>query len=802
MSKKRTKNVVYQKFDTNKTMLMFPYPPVYQDQNTDYICYTNDMRVCSNFWKIQYVEDLENFDLSARLADYKLSYELLCSQIQTASLFSGKSAADAIVTIPSLEEFPRIAFDWKKIIPTADEQGNYISRKNPEYTNGKYHGRPLLLTIGVPVSNQVKTIERCLLQIKPLLDELDAELLVIDTGSTDGTVGICKSYGARVLSFPWCDNMSAVRNEGIYQARGEWYLSIDDDEWFEDVNDILDFFQSGAYEKYDTATYIQRNYLFLSGKMYSDNHVLRLARITPDLHFEGRIHDAIMVPKEAKNCQLFSYVHHYSFVGDDREKVKARFHRNVSILLYDVYEYPKNLRYNFQLANELKCEFHFEMALAYFFRGISMEMELQDAHYGRLHIVELLSCLHQSQDVKLFAYTKLLKDRFPMTAAEKAFLCFNQAELASILRRTPEEILNYYDQYDRERKAYEKDPYDSQLRTYLGLQACTNESYMIDAHVLAFSAYMRSQQEKKALAALEKISIEKIFNHPILFYESAVMAGDKVYQSVIDKMPKQQWEKDLEELMDTFLASICRDDIYRRQIVRYREALKMFSVQGICDYMYRNFHQLTDGMRKRLYEYAVNCKPAQCTVQELFVYGYVLKDKYMKLGKKINDRKLFQQYALVMGEFASSYYHPSLLEDTACRALSADLRAIYQIYLVLRDYKKTSQNIRRLKEALLIFPGFKSEIQYLLGQMVPQEPVTQPLLSPQEEMAMLSQMLKKQVAALLKQGKAKEAVPVLKELAVYVPDDRQVKEMLAEAEILAGKQAYAKCNSDSGDECK
>lgn len=111
-------------------------------------------------------------------------------------------------------------------------------------------------------------------------------------------------------------------------------MSIDDDEWFEDVEEILRFFKSGEYRKYGYATYIQRNYMDSEGTKINDIHTPRMALITPELHFEGRIHDALNVGGE---CRHFSsYAHHYGFVNDRPEKMQAKFQRNVSVLVQDV----------------------------------------------------------------------------------------------------------------------------------------------------------------------------------------------------------------------------------------------------------------------------------------------------------------------------------------------------------------------------------------------------------------------------------------------------------------------------------
>jgi len=56
------------------------------------------------------------------------------------------------------------------------------------------------------------------------------EVIVVDTGSADATSAIAAEHGARVFSFPWCDDFAAARNFCHDQATGDWILSLDADE--------------------------------------------------------------------------------------------------------------------------------------------------------------------------------------------------------------------------------------------------------------------------------------------------------------------------------------------------------------------------------------------------------------------------------------------------------------------------------------------------------------------------------------------------------------------------------------------
>lgn len=219
---KTDRPIIWQIFRPELTRYRFPYPPVYSQEDADYICFTDQKDVHSKFWHVEYREEICPEKIREELSVFPIVRELQTNEIQIGSLFQAGHTSGSVIDVPPFGELPLITFDPERFVATIDEQGNYIHEKNPVYQGGKYDGREYLLTLGMPVSNQIGTIDRCLSHVKPLLDELDAELLIVDTGSTDGTLDVCRSYGARIVEFPWCDNMSAARNKGfiMQKARG------------------------------------------------------------------------------------------------------------------------------------------------------------------------------------------------------------------------------------------------------------------------------------------------------------------------------------------------------------------------------------------------------------------------------------------------------------------------------------------------------------------------------------------------------------------------------------------------------
>ena len=87
---------------------------------------------------------------------------------------------------------------------------------------------PLPLSGVVVAMDERDRIGRCL---ESLLD-VCAEVVLVDSGSTDGTVQLARGMGVRVVHQDWL-GFAAQKNLAIAQATRPWVLLLDADEWLE-----------------------------------------------------------------------------------------------------------------------------------------------------------------------------------------------------------------------------------------------------------------------------------------------------------------------------------------------------------------------------------------------------------------------------------------------------------------------------------------------------------------------------------------------------------------------------------------
>ena len=208
----------------------------------------------------------------------------------------------------------------------------------------------ILLTISMLISGK-DDMEKSLSSLMYFKNAFPTEILLTDTGCSPEQRSMAEKYADRILEFTWCNDFAAARNLGLREAQGEWFLYLDDDEWFENPQEIITFFQSGDYRNYNSACYMVRNYTNLQGTMYEDSFASRMVKLEPETEFVGKIHERLE-PVKLPRKNFSDYVHHFGYAYKTPEQLQEHAKRNIPLLLEQRKLYPGDPRWFVQLAQE------------------------------------------------------------------------------------------------------------------------------------------------------------------------------------------------------------------------------------------------------------------------------------------------------------------------------------------------------------------------------------------------------------------------------------------------------------------
>ncbi len=90
----------------------------------------------------------------------------------------------------------------------------------------------MTLSVVIITYNEEANIGRTLESVHPLVADGKGEIIVVDSGSTDRTIEIARSFGAKVFEEE-CRGYAAQKNSAMTKASGDWILSLDADESLE-----------------------------------------------------------------------------------------------------------------------------------------------------------------------------------------------------------------------------------------------------------------------------------------------------------------------------------------------------------------------------------------------------------------------------------------------------------------------------------------------------------------------------------------------------------------------------------------
>jgi len=195
------------------------------------------------------------------------------------------------------------------------------------------------------VKNEEAFLGRCL---KSVVDHVD-EIIIVDTGSTDRTVGIAKSFGARIYYHPWQDDFSLHRNQSISYARGRWIFIIDaDEEYRASSKRNLREEVAMADKKGIEALSMRVENSCNNGKETVCLDSIRIFLSNGRIRYEGIVHNYLLGFK--KHAASSGRIMHYGY-DQGPEAARKRFERTATLLQKQIKENPENALAHLYLSN-------------------------------------------------------------------------------------------------------------------------------------------------------------------------------------------------------------------------------------------------------------------------------------------------------------------------------------------------------------------------------------------------------------------------------------------------------------------
>jgi glycosyltransferase involved in cell wall biosynthesis len=152
----------------------------------------------------------------------------------------------------------------------------------------------MTLSLCMIVKNEERNLARCLDSVR----DLAAELIVVDTGSTDATPSIAAGYGAEVIPFDFTMvDFAAARNQAIARASGRWILMLDADETLDRAGAPM---IESLVAREENAGYFLERHNYSSDSAHSPDspsptrdYVVRLFPNRGSYRYRGRVHETI-----------------------------------------------------------------------------------------------------------------------------------------------------------------------------------------------------------------------------------------------------------------------------------------------------------------------------------------------------------------------------------------------------------------------------------------------------------------------------------------------------------------------------
>lgn len=220
--------------------------------------------------------------------------------------------------------------------------------------------------------NNQATLADCLASLYPY----NFEIVIADTGSTDGTVELARQFTDKVYHFEWIDDFAAARNFAASKASYDYIITLDSDERLVSVNkDELENF----FTNQDTSQFVG---------------LYKVVSVFNNSKKQNQIVSDVIRVYNRRYCQYYYKVHEQiGFIGDksaspyayvlnlraihngyqDKRTLKKKCRRNVKLLVEQLKEDSNSSYFTYQLAKSYYILGNYQAAFEYYDKFFALQ---------------------------------------------------------------------------------------------------------------------------------------------------------------------------------------------------------------------------------------------------------------------------------------------------------------------------------------------------------------------------------------------------------------------------------------------
>lgn len=528
------------------------YPPVFDFTGVDFLCFTDSFEVKSRFWKVVPFDGFTIEDIKNVTSEYFKEYDEVIF-VDTNDVVTMNSEGDIKIVkgsdLTGCVDEKYLEQVRKTSVKNSDNVSETVESISGIQTDIKCM-YPLKLTIGMLIGAKSPYIDKCLDSVKCIMKSIpESEFIVVDTGNKDGSIDRIRALAEIldniiIIPFTWVHDFSLARNVAVTSARGNWYMTLDDDEWFEDIGPLVEFFSSdkNLCNKYEYAMYTQRNYMDEGGQTYVDASVVRLAKNRPDLRYRRRIHENFNFKEtEIDPYPIDAYVHHYGYLCEDGVRA-AKSQRNMALLMLETEDNPADTHVLVEMMQEFLFLQRYDLLYEYALKGLALSRNgiISDAEIFIAMLVKALAVIDKQE---IFNYEKRYIKGVELGYIETAYIAYEVVKTASEfikkqesnsinVRKYIEKVIEYSNYFEEAFWGYNRAQKGEQLAMATGIcdNYCNRYGFLMDVLIMRALALDIKRDGKSVVRAVKSVRPEYVRLYSMEYYSLVVKYGVGTYE--------------------------------------------------------------------------------------------------------------------------------------------------------------------------------------------------------------------------------------------------------------------------------